>query len=565
MRHIGVLAPWIIVLLVAGPVAAGLIGTLLPAFGYLPAIGAREFTLEAFRAYFEAPGAGTSLILSIWTGLAGAVLALLLAMTMMAALAQTRVWRFLHSLTPLFLAVPHAAMAIGFAFLIAPSGLFLRIGYQALGLGDSVPPDLLIVNDPNGLALTVGLALRETPFLLFALMAASHHLDIDHQSKIARSLGYRSIEVWLFVILPQLYRRIRLPMIIVIAYGATNADIALVLGPTSPPTSTVLILQWFRDPDLANRLLGTAGALILTLTVVAAVLAWLAIEHAVGKLRQSLVNAGLGGMFGPLTTWSGRIGTVAVFGVGMLSLAVLAIWSVTGRWRFPDLLPELWSLESWMRSSDDLLRAIGTTLSIAMITSLIALILTVLWFENRRDQDREGTSSLKIAFLTVPLLIPQISFVFGLQIAMIRLDLDATYLGVILAHLVFAIPYTALLLVDPYHSLDPRFARTALSLGRHPWAVFWRIKLPLLARPIAFVWAIGFSVSCAQYLTTLFVGQGRVVTLTLESLALIGAGDRRVTAVMAIVLALLPLSAFVVAALLPRLLWPRLHVHKGAG
>jgi putative thiamine transport system permease protein len=81
--------------------------------------------------------------------------------------------------------------------------------------------------------------------------------------------------------------------------------------------------------------------------------------------------------------------------------------------------------------------------------------------------------------------------------------------------------------------------------------VFWRIKVPMLLRPILIAFAIGFAVSVAQYLPTLFAGGGRFVTLTTEAVALNSGGDRRVTAVFAFLQAALPLIAFALAFALP--------------
>ena len=53
------------------------------------------------------------------------------------------------------------------------------------------------------------------------------------------------------------------------------------------------------------------------------------------------------------------------------------------------------------------------------------------------------------------------------------------------------------------------------------------MKLPMLLRPMATAAAIGFAVSVAQYLPTLFIGAGRVATLTTEAVTLSSGADRR--------------------------------------
>ena len=156
-----------------------------------------------------------------------------------------------------------------------------------------------------------------------------------------------------------------------------------------------------------------------------------------------------------------------------------------------------------------------------------------------------------LALVYLPLLVPQIGFLFGLQVLFVRLGLDATLLGLAWSHLVFVLPYTVLMLRGPYLAFDPRWLAAGSTLGRSPAQLFWRVRLPLLRRPILVALAVGFSVSVAQYLPTLFIGAGRFPTLTTEALALAVGGDRRIAAVAALLLAALPLLALAAALAVP--------------
>src|SRR5262249_28610984 len=53
-------APAFTVTVFALPIGAGLLGTLAPAFGYLPAIGGTSWSLDPWRALFAYPGFTTS-------------------------------------------------------------------------------------------------------------------------------------------------------------------------------------------------------------------------------------------------------------------------------------------------------------------------------------------------------------------------------------------------------------------------------------------------------------------------------------------------------------------------
>ncbi|MGL6177068.1 MAG: thiamine ABC transporter permease, partial [Vibrionaceae bacterium] len=61
--------------------------------------------------------------------------------------------------------------------------------------------------------------------------------------------------------------------------------------------------------------------------------------------------------------------------------------------------------------------------------------------------------------------------------------------------------------------------------------------------------ALGFAVSVAQYLPTLFAGGGRFSTVTTEAVALSSGSDRRTIAVQAVLQMLLPMAVFALVAI----------------
>ena len=121
------LAPPLTIALFLVPVAAGLIGTALPAFGVLPAIGGRALSLDAWRALFAQPGVLTSIRLSVQIGLLATVLSLAIALSFCALMAERAALRRLSAWISPMLATPHVAIAVGFAFLVAPSGWLVRL------------------------------------------------------------------------------------------------------------------------------------------------------------------------------------------------------------------------------------------------------------------------------------------------------------------------------------------------------------------------------------------------------------------------------------------------------
>jgi putative thiamine transport system permease protein len=149
-------------------------------------------------------------------------------------------------------------------------------------------------------------------------------------------------------------------------------------------------------------------------------------------------------------------------------------------------------------------------------------------------------------------VIPPLLLLVGLYDGALRLRLDGTALGLVWAHTLAALPYVFVALAPAWRHFDHRYAQAAAALGRSA-AVFWfRIKLPLLAAPLAAAAAVGFAVSVAQYLPTQWLGAGRWSTVTTEAVTLASGGQRHTAAAFAVLQAVLPLIGFAVAAAVGR-------------
>lgn len=547
---IGLLPPATLFLFLA-PVLVGLAGTLLPAFGYLPAIGAHELSLAPWRSLFDWPGFGSALRLTLSIGVMSSLLSLVGAVALVASLSGTR-WfgRVQAALAPL-LATPHAAIALGLAFMLAPSGWIVRLISPELTSWTRPPGDLVTIRDPYGLSLVAGLLAKEIPYLVLALTAALGQVPAQRLIACARAMGYTRGTAWLKLVLPQLWPQIRLPFYAVIAYSLSVVDQALVLGPGNPPPLAVLALRWFSDYDLARYLpAAAAGTLQLGLVVAGLLLCRLA-EWGVARAGRFWLERGRRSGAADWLLPVIAVPTGALLAAGLLALLALALWSFAASWPFPAALPLRWSLAAWAGAGERLQASLATTALIATAAAAIALVLCLGCLEQEsRRQRKPGNGVLWLLYL--PLLVPQIAFLFGLQVALVRLHLDGTLLAVIWAHLVFVLPYVFLSLADPWRALDPRLARSAASLGSSRTRILFAVKLPILLRPILVAATVGIAVSIAQYLATVFAGAGRIATITTEALTLASGADRAMIGVLGFTQAMLPLLCYGLALAIPR-------------
>lgn len=554
-------APALTVALMLGPVLAGLLGTLAPAFGYYPALGHHALNLEPFRQLAAWPGLTGAVRLSVTTGLAATALSLGLTALILAAWHGTRGFRWLErALSPL-LSVPHAAAAFGIAFLIAPSGWIAR-ALSPWATGWTTPPDVLILQDPWGLSMTLGLVVKELPFLLLMSLAALPQLRPQTNLLIAQALGYGRLRGWILTVFPQLYALIRLPVYAVLAYSMTVVDVAIILGPNTPPPLSVQVVRWMSDPDLQQRLPSAAAAVLQLGLVGAALLFWRGLEIVAARLGRRAAGLGRRGKRDGAWRWAAFLSASIAAALVLLGLAGLGLWSVASFWRFPEALPDGITMKTWMRHAAGTLPDLTQTLTIALWSTGVALALTLACLEGeRRFALRMGRLGSLLLYL--PLLIPQVAFLPGLQSFALLIGAKMSLVNVIAAHTVFVIPYVFLSLGDPFRRLDPRYDRVAAALGVSANRSFWRLRLPLLLGPVLTAAAIGIAVSVGQYLPTLLIGAGRIQTLTTEAVALAAGGNRRLIGIYALLQTGTVLLGFALALLLPRLIWARRRDMRG--
>ena len=199
---------------------------------------------------------------------------------------------------------------------------------------------------------------------------------------------------------------------------------------------------------------------------------------------------------------------------------------------------------------------LATTLIVAVAATAIAVLLAILCLSNE-DRTKHPAGRRALALLYLPLIVPQASFLFGLQLLFLLAGWSASLPVLVLAHLVFVMPYVFLSLSDPWHAYDRRYDAIAAGLGKGPARTLLAVRLPMLLRAVLVAAAVGFAVSVGQYLPTLLVGAGRLPTVTTEAVALASGGNRRVIGVWAFLQTMLPALGFLIAMAVPALVFRR--------
>ena len=519
----------------------------------------RQLIPPAFLTLLSTPGIETSAITSLVSGLLTPAISLAIVFLFLAATQGNRIGNAIAKLSAPVLAIPHAAAAFALALLLAPSGVASRVIASLLGW--DLPPDYLFINDPNGLALILGLVLKEAPFLLLISLAALPSLGAPRRVALARTLGYKPTTAWLLTVAPVLYPLVRLPLFAVIVFASSAVDVALILGPSLPPTLSVRLLEWFVAPEIESRQLASAAALLQLVVSLSALGIWLLFERVVARAFAPLAARGASRLSARRVTYDTAL---TALGNALLPLSLafilmgigaLMLTSVGTEWRYPALVPSVWSTQQWTSALSEWRAPLFNATMIALLSVTAALALSLFTLE---AQARSSVSTARIAtFLYLPLLVPQVVFISGIAVLAERALLPPSLTLVAAGHFLFVLPYVYLTLQGGYARFDPRWLMLAKTLGASNTVCFWRIRLPLLSTQLVTAVMLGLAISLSLYLPTQILGAGRIPTLTTEAIALVSSGNRSTIGTWALLQSALPTLCFMLALVLPRLIWSR--------
>jgi putative spermidine/putrescine transport system permease protein len=247
------------------------------------------------------------------------------------------------------------------------------------------------------------------------------------------------------------------------------------------------------------------------------------------------------------------LAVIAVIGLVAIPLALLASRSLAQSWYWPSLAPLAWSLRSWryvFSPAAEVLPSLATSLSVALAVALLAVIVALPASRVLAWQEFRGKRAVIFALL-LPVLAPPLAATMGAHALFLRYGLTDTWAGVALSHLISTVPYATLMLTGSFSRLDPDYEAQARTLGAGAIDVWRRVTFPAIAPGLAVAASFAFLISWSQYLTTLLVGGGRVVTLPLTLVAFQRGGDEAIAAALSLVfLAPAAVVAFSVARFL---------------
>lgn len=210
--------------------------------------------------------------------------------------------------------------------------------------------------------------------------------------------------------------------------------------------------------------------------------------------------------------------------VVLVPLVPLVLWSFARAWPYTQVLPEL-TLDTWESTFANNSVGAAVAHSFQLSITVVAISLALSFFPAKFLGTRRfrGRRAVQLVLL-VPSFIPQISIVFGMQRVFTQVGLYSSFVGVVVALLVFYVPYMTLLLSAVFENYDLDYERQARTLGVGPLSILLHVTVPQMRSGIVTTCIFGFIGSWSAYLVTSAIAAPSFRTLPLLLFPMINSG-----------------------------------------
>ena len=161
----------------------------------------------------------------------------------------------------------------------------------------------------------------------------------------------------------------------------------------------------------------------------------------------------------------------------------------------------------------DIMQALGNTLSIALISSLVAAVIgTIACIAMQRM--KKSARNVLLGITNIPMLTADIVTGISLMLLFISLGLRFGYGTILLSHITFNIPYVILSVMPRIRQLNPSTYEAALDLGASHFTAFFKVVFPDLLPGILSGFLMAFTMSLDDFIITHFTKGAGIDTLS---------------------------------------------------
>ena len=227
------------------------------------------------------------------------------------------------------------------------------------------------------------------------------------------------------------------------------------------------------------------------------------------------------------------LGIIFILWIG-LPLLMAILWSLVDPehpWSYPQTFPEALSTYHWVHifKYTAIGEAIANSFFIAFATTILSFLLSLPTAYALGRRNLRGRETLKIGML-LPIVFPGMALALFLGRVFITLGLSQTYMGVIMAHTIIAMPFMMRILTVSFESIPQEIIDAAENLGAGPWVKLKEVYLPMILPGFLAGSIFSFIASMEEFNLTFIIGAPEIQTIPTVLFSYLGANFLRTSA-----------------------------------
>ncbi|SFT59085.1 ABC transporter permease [Mesorhizobium sp. YR577] len=179
--------------------------------------------------------------------------------------------------------------------------------------------------------------------------------------------------------------------------------------------------------------------------------------------------------------------------------------------------PPGWTLR-WYRdllADPRWLEAAWTSARIAIAVTVLSVVLGLFASLALTRGNFRGREILRAFFIT-PMILPVVVLAVALYAFFLKIGLNGTFLGFILAHLILALPFSIISISNALEGFDKSIEDAAILCGASPWEARFRVTLPAISHGLFAAAIFSFLVSWDEVVVAIFMASPTLQTLPVK-------------------------------------------------
>lgn len=167
-----------------------------------------------------------------------------------------------------------------------------------------------------------------------------------------------------------------------------------------------------------------------------------------------------------------------------------------------------------MFNNREMMSAVFYTILVAVITTIVSTIvgtITAIGLSKSRKVVRACVEQVN----ELPIMNPEIVTAIGLLMFFSALHVEKGLITLLLAHIMFSIPYVILSISPKLRTLDPNLADAAMDLGATPFMALRKVIVPQIMPGIVSGALIAFTMSFDDFVISYFVSGNGVSNISI--------------------------------------------------